>query len=229
MTVKKEENKTIRILLADDHSLFRQGLKKILDMEQDLAVCGEAQNGEEVVDKVRLLAPDVILMDINMPLLNGVEATKAVKEAKPEAKIVALTIHEDEEYLFEIIKGGAAGFLLKDVDTSTLVQAIREAFKGNCFIHPSITHKLLGEFTRLSRYSAKNIKADQEMETDLTGREKEILELMAQGYTNKEISQELYISEKTVKNHVSNVLRKMDVTDRTQAVITALKNGLVQM
>ncbi|ACB85890.1 response regulator [Natranaerobius thermophilus] len=224
-----DENKTIRILLADDHALFRQGLKKILDMEEDLAVCGEAQNGEEVVDKVKLLKPNIILMDINMPLLNGVEATKYVKEVSPETKVIALTIHEDEEYLFEIVKEGAAGFLLKDVETPTLVQAIQEVNKGNSFIHPTITHKLLGEFNRLAQNSPRNIKSDEAVQSELTGREKEILELMAQGYTNKEISKELYISEKTVKNHVSNILRKMDVTDRTQAVITALKCGVVQI
>ncbi|OWZ84909.1 response regulator [Natranaerobius trueperi] len=222
-------NNTIRILLADDHALFRQGLKKILELEDDMAVCGEAQNGEEVIDKVKLLTPTVVLMDINMPLLNGVEATREIKEIHPDIMIIALTIHEEEEYLFEIVKEGAAGFLLKDVETSTLVQAIREASKGNCFIQPTITRKLLNEFNRLSKQSAKVIKTDEIDLYELTIREKEILELMTQGFTNKEISKELYISEKTVKNHVSNILRKLEVSDRTQAVIFALKHGIVQL
>jgi len=227
--MENHKTKTIRILLADDHALFRQGLKKILELEKDMAICGEAQNGEEVIDKVKLLNPDVVLMDINMPLLNGVEATSNILADCPDVKIIALTIHEDEEYLFEIIKEGAAGFLLKDVETSTLSQAIREVSQGNCFIHPTITHKLLGEFNRLARNSAKILTSEKADECDLTVREKEILELMAQGYTNKEISNTLYISEKTVKNHVSNILRKLEVSDRTQAVITSLKRGIVQI
>lgn len=223
-----QNDDVIRILLADDHTLFRQGLKKILDLEEDMSVCGEAQNGEEVLEKVNQLEPHVVLMDINMPILNGVDATKAVKEARPDVNIIALTIHEDEEYLFEIVKEGASGFLLKDAETPTLVQAIKEVSKGNCFIHPTITYKLLGEFKRLAKNSRHLIK-DGEGETQLTSREKEILGLMAKGLTNREVSAELYISEKTVKNHVSNILRKLEVSDRTQAVITALRLGLVDI
>ncbi|UMZ75043.1 response regulator [Natranaerofaba carboxydovora] len=222
-----EQNAKIRVLIADDHSLFRNGLRKILELENDIAVCGEAKNGKEVVEKVNLLKPDVVLLDINMPLLSGVDATKEIKQKYDEVKIVILTIHADEEYLFETVKGGASGFLLKDVETPTLLQAIREVSEGKSFIHPSITPKLLGEFNRLATKSKDT--GTEVTDYELTTREKEILELMAKGYTNKKISKNLYISEKTVKNHVSNVLRKLDVSDRTQAVVTAVKLGLVDI
>lgn len=222
-----EKNAKIRVLIADDHSLFRNGLKKILELEQDIAVCGEAKDGKEVVEKVDLLTPDVVLLDINMPVLNGVDATKEIKANYEDVKVIILTIHADEEYLFETVKGGASGFLLKDVETPTLLQAIREVSGGKSYIHPSITPKLLGEFNRLASQTKDNNSPGSDYE--LTKREKEILELMAKGLTNKKISIHLYISEKTVKNHVSNVLRKLDVSDRTQAVVTAVKLGLVDI
>ncbi|UMZ75040.1 response regulator [Natranaerofaba carboxydovora] len=225
------QTNNIRVLLADDHILFRSGLKKIIDMENNLEVCGEAQNGEEVLEKVKLLKPDVVLMDINMPYINGVEATREVKESYPDVKIIALTIHDDEEYLFEIVKEGASGYLLKDVDTPTLARAIEEVANGNCFIHPNVTHKLLGGFNRLAKNSPGLIKGNNlsEEDCDLTIREREILGLLAKGYSNNDLSEELGISEKTVKNHVSSILRKLDVSDRTQAVVTAFKNGLVEL
>lgn len=222
-----DRGQKIRALIADDHSLFRDGLKKILELENDISVCGEAKDGEEVMEKVELLKPDVVLLDINMPLMNGVDATRQIKQDYEDVKIIILTIHDDEEYLFETVKGGATGFLLKDVETSTLLQAIREVFEGKSFIHPSITPKLLGEFNRLAtqpKNSDPNISG-----YELTKREKEILGLLARGYTNKKVSNYLYISEKTVKNHVSNILRKLDVSDRTQAVVTAVKLGMVDI
>lgn len=230
MIMKENEIKSCRILIADDHKLFREGIRKILELEEDMMVCGEAYDGEEVLEKVKLLKPGVILMDINMPSINGVEATRAVKEVYPDTEVIALTVHDDEEYLFEIVKEGASGFILKDVETSTLLEAIREVTKGNCYIQPSITTKLIGGFNRMA--NKPTVPGENEAPQNyygLTTRELEALELLAKGFSNYEISLELNISEKTVKNHVSNILRKLEVSDRTQAVVTALKLEIVEI
>ncbi|MDI3535251.1 MAG: two-component system, NarL family, response regulator DegU [Thermosediminibacterales bacterium] len=217
-------NKTIKVLIADDHALIRKGLKKILEMEHDILVTGEAQDGEEAVAKTKELNPDVVLMDINMPKLNGVEATRIFKQEGLRAGVVILTIHEDPEYLFEAVKAGALGFVLKDVEPEGLIKAVRAVYQGESYIQPSMTKELLSEFCRLSEK-----KADKQEKTKnaLTDRQLEVLKLIAQGLTNGEIADKLAISEKTVKNHVSSILRKLDVLDRTQAAIYAIKNNLI--
>lgn len=217
-------NKTIKVLIADDHALIRKGLKKILEMEHDILVTGEAQDGEEAVAKTKELNPDVVLMDINMPKLNGVEATRIFKQEGLRAGVVILTIHEDPEYLFEAVKAGALGFVLKDVEPEGLIKAVRAVYQGESYIQPSMTKELLSEFCRLSEK-----KADKREKTKnaLTDRQLEVLKLIAQGLTNGEIADKLAISEKTVKNHVSSILRKLDVLDRTQAAIYAIKNNLI--
>jgi len=213
----------VKLLLVDDHKLFREGLRRILELEPDLQVVGEAASGKAALAKLHECTPDVVLMDINMPELNGVEATRAIKERYPDMVVLVLSIHDDREYLLEVLKAGASGYLLKDVEPDRLVEAIRDVAKGGSIVHPGLTTKLIKELNRLS-----NPVADR-VESPLTEREGEILGLMASGLSNADIAKKVYISEKTVKNHVTNILRKLEVTDRTQAVIEGFKRGLVNI
>ncbi|OEF99757.1 DNA-binding response regulator [Vulcanibacillus modesticaldus] len=227
----------IRIILADDHQLFREGVKRIINLEEDMEVIAEFSDGTGVLNNYNGIKPDVILLDINMPHLNGVETTKKVKELYPEAKIMILSIHDDEGYVFETLRAGASGYLLKDMDAETLVEAIREISEGKAYIHPEVTGKVINEYRRLSLKEQNEglpekpvfIKNAVDWRAILTTREIEVLQLMAEGNSNRSIGEKLFISEKTVKNHVSNILQKMDVQDRTQAVITAIKNGWVNL
>lgn len=211
----------IRVLLVDDHPLLRQGLRKVLELDAGMTVVGEAGDGEEAVQLARRLQPEVILMDINLPGMNGIEVTRLIKGELPETKILALTIHDDDEYVLEMVRAGATGYLLKDVDPGGLVKAIRAAVRGEPYISPGIAGKVFGVLNRLTR------EGYQPSHKDLTSRERDVLELIAQGYSNKKIAKILSISEKTVKNHVTSILRKLGVQDRTQAAVYALKNKLV--
>lgn len=213
---------TIKILIADDHPMMRQGLKQILELEDDFIVIAQASNGEEVIQLAGLLKPDVILMDINMPVIDGIRATQKIRESGNQVKILYLTIHDDREYLFKALQSGAEGYVLKDAEPSMLINAIRDIYSGKTFIQPNMTMELVKEFNRVTLH-----EKDTALESALTPREQEVLGLIAEGMINKEIAQKLFISEKTVKNHVSNVLRKLDVSDRTQAVIYAFKNNLI--
>jgi len=213
----------IKVLLVDDHTLLRQGLRKLLELEPNLEVVGEAENGKEAILKTQELHPDVVLLDINMPGMNGVEATSLLKKFNPELKIIILTIHKDDEYVFEAIKAGASGYLLKDVDTQELVRAVEAAFRGESTVDPAIAARLFKEFSRISKGGGESAQ------DSLTEREKEILRLLVQGLSNRDIAENLFISEKTVKNHISNIFRKLEVNDRTQAVVKALKLGMVKL
>jgi DNA-binding NarL/FixJ family response regulator len=213
---------TIKILIADDHPMMRQGLKQILELEDDFIVVAQASNGEEVVQLAGLLKPHVILMDINMPVMDGIRATQKIRESGNQVKILYLTIHDDREYLFKALQSGAEGYVLKDAEPSMLVNAIRDICSGKTFIQPNMTMELVKEFNRVTLH-----EKDAAAENNLTPREQEVLGLIAEGMINKEIAHKLFISEKTVKNHVSNLLRKLDVSDRTQAVIYAFKNNLI--
>lgn len=210
----------IRVLIADDHSMLRQGLKQILDLENDIIVIAQAANGEEAIKQAREFKPDVILMDINMPGMNGLQAIKELKEEKTQSKIIVLTIHQDREYLFKTLQMGAEGYVLKDAEPSVLIEAIRSVFRGQSFIQPNMTKELVKEFNRVTLH-----EKDKNNENSLTSREVEVLELIAEGMINKEIAKQLYISEKTVKNHVSNIFKKLNVSDRTQAAIYAFKHN----
>lgn len=210
----------ISVIIADDHALIRQGLGKILSLEQRLTVVAEASDGCEAVEMTRRYQPSVVLMDINMPVMNGLEATRLIKEEFPAIGVIALTIHDDEEYIFEMVNAGVSGYVLKDVDAESLLDAVKCVAEGNSIIHPSITAKLLGEFKRLSR-------SDGEKPVELTAREIEVLESIVQGLSNKEIGDKLFISEKTVKNHITNIFRKLEVNDRTQAAVFAIKHNIV--
>lgn len=211
----------IRVLIADDHALMRQGLKKILEMEKDITVVGEAVDGSDALEKAKALQPQVVLMDINMPGVNGVEAIRAFKKEGVNCGIIILTIHDDPEYLFEGIRAGAMGFVLKDVEPDSLINAVRAVSRGESYIQPNMTKELISEFNRLSE---KNARKDDD---HLTKREREVLTHIANGLSNSEIAEKLVISEKTVKNHVSSILRKLNVMDRTQAAIYAIKNKLI--
>jgi len=211
----------INILIADDHSLIRQGLKQILELEKDITVVAQASNGSEAVQLAKEFRPDVILMDINMPGTNGLQAIKEIKQEKIESRIIVLTIHEDREYLFKTLQMGAEGYVLKDAEPSVLIDAIRNVFIGQSYIQPNMTMELVKEFNRVTMYEKQ--KHD---ENNLTFREIEVLELIAEGMINKEIAKQLFISEKTVKNHVSSIFRKLKVSDRTQAAIYAFKHNI---
>jgi two-component system response regulator DegU len=228
----------IRILLIDDHKIFREGVKRVVEMEDDFTVVGEGGDGSEALELVKQLNPDVILMDINMPKMNGVEATEAILKHSPESKIIILSIHDEEAYVYKTLQSGANGYLLKEMDIDSLVEAIRVVSRGGAYVHPKVTGKLIDEFRKIrseyERTVGQNNPSIQVSEYRipyhlLTKRECEVLQLMAEGRSNKAIGDLLFISEKTVKNHVSNILQKMRVTDRTQAVVEAIKHGWVKL
>jgi len=233
--------RNIKLVLADDHQLFREGVKRILNMETDLEVVGECGDGIQVIELCNTLNPDIVLMDINMPVENGVIATGKLKEIFPEIKIIILSIHDDESYVFETLRKGASGYLLKDMEAESLINAIRSVVAGHAYIHPKVTGKLINQLRRMTYLDEVGVvgagAAPKEagvkyIHTDnspLTRREAEVLRLMAEGKSNKMIGEFLFISEKTVKNHVSSILQKMEVDDRTQAVIVAIKNGWVTL
>ncbi len=219
----------IRVLIADDHALLREGLRRVLEFESEIEVVGEAADGLQAVERARELLPDVVVLDINMPGLDGIEVTRRIKRECPAAQIVVLTIHDDDQYVFEVVKAGAQGYVLKDIEPGQIVEAIKTVRRGESFIPSNLMSKVLGEFKRMSGELAAGVAAHDPgvEEGRLTEREREILRAIAQGLTNREIADRFYISEKTVKNHVSNLLRKLHLTDRTQAAIYAIKNKLV--
>lgn len=220
-----------KIVLIDDHVLFREGVKRILDFEDSFEVVAEGDDGEQALDLVSQYKPDVVLMDINMPNLNGVQATKKIFAKYPEVKVIILSIHDDENYVTHALKSGANGYLLKEMDSEALIEAIKIVSEGGSYLHPKVTHNLVKEFQRLSNVESGSIE-DIEYRKPLhllTRRECEVLQLLADGKSNRGISEHLFISEKTVKNHVSNILQKMNVNDRTQAVVMAIRNGWVEV
>jgi len=209
----------LRIMIADDHSIVREGLKQLLEIEGEFEVVGQAANGVEVIEKIDAMNPDVLLLDINMPGMNGLQTIKELKAQGNDIKIVILTIHDDREYLMETMQNGAAGYILKDTDATSLYKAIKSAAAGEPYIQPKLAEALV--------YEMENPKeAVKKLENDLSSRESEVLELIAEGLNNKEIGDRLAISEKTVKNHVSSIFRKLDIYDRTQAAIYVYKHNL---
>lgn len=218
----------IKLLIVDDQALFREGLSTLLSVWDDLEVVGEASNGQEALHATAQLAPDVILMDIRMPILDGVAATRRLHADHPQAKVIMLTTFDDDEYVFEGLRAGAVGYLLKDVASDKLVEAIRAAARGDSFLEPSVAAKVVAELTRLQASPTSDSRASrQPLAEPLSERELEILGLIATGASNKEIAAQLYIAEGTVKNHVTNILGKMDVRDRTQAALLGKELGLI--
>ncbi len=204
--------------------MVRQGLRQLLSLETDLEVAGEAQDGNEVLELVNTVRPDVILMDLNLPGKNGIELTKELKANFPEINILALTIDNDQSHVSKIIKAGASGYVLKDIDPDTLYEAIRVVSKGDAYIQPCLLTKLLNEFRQFMNEEKTTVLPE---ELGLTQRELEIVSYIASGNSNKDIAEKLFISEKTVKNHVSSILKKMALEDRTQVAVYAYRKGLV--
>jgi len=215
---------TIRLLLVDDQRLMRDGLRILLELETDFDVVGEAENGVQALEAYRQLSPDVILMDIRMPEMDGVEATRRLRASEPNAKIIILTTFDDNEYVFEGLRAGALGYLLKDVSGDELADAIRKVAAGGSMIEPSVARKVVAEFARLAPATPE---ANEDLIEPLSDREIEILKLVSQGLTNKEIANKLFLAEGTVKNYVTSILQKIDVRDRTQAAIRARELGLL--
>lgn len=226
---------TTKIVIIDDHQLFREGVKRILDFEPSFEVVAEGNDGIEAVELVEKNHPDVVLMDINMPNINGVEATRQLIEEFPDAKVIILSIHDDENYVTHALKTGASGYLLKEMDADDLIEAVKVVAAGGSYLHPKVTHNLVKEFRRLSAEQSGGVNQyvlQAEIRRPLhllTRRECEVLQLLADGKSNRGIGEALFISEKTVKNHVSNILQKMNVNDRTQAVVEAIKKGWVEV
>lgn len=214
----------IRILLVDDQSLFREGLHTLLSVQAGFEVVGEAANGEEALRIAVTLRPDVVLMDVRMPLLDGVSATKRLRSILPDCHVLVLTTFDDDEYVFEALRAGAIGYLLKDAQSEKLFEAIRSASRGESFLQPAVASKVVAEFARLTGKPASHL---QPLTDPLSEREKEILLLVAAGASNREIAMQLVIAEGTVKNHVTNILGKLGVSDRTQAALKARELGFV--
>jgi len=208
----------IKVLLVDDQGLIRQGLKALLELETDIEIVGEAENGEIAVNLVAQLQPDVVLMDIRMPIMDGVAATKEIQQRFADPKILVLTTFDDDEYVTAALQNGAMGYLLKDTPSEELAVAIRAVHKGYTQLGPGIVKKLLNQFPNGRQIQSQPVPPNL---TELTPREKEVLKLIATGASNREIAQELYISEGTVKNHVTNILNRLNLRDRTQAAIIA--------
>ena len=214
----------IRVMLVDDHNLLREGLAGIIASQTDMQVVGQAEDGLEALVKARRLRPDLILMDIQMPGCDGLETTRLIKSELPNTKIVILTVRDDDEKLFEAIRSGANGYLLKNIASSELLSMLRGALQGEAAISPAMAGRMLAEFRRLSQ-----VQHEQPAEegSDLTQRETQVLSLVAQGRTDKEISERLSISVYTVKSHLRNILSKLQVSNRRQAAQQARRTGLV--
>jgi DNA-binding NarL/FixJ family response regulator len=214
----------IKILLVDDQSLFREGLRTLLSVRPDFDVVAEAGNGEEALRYVAQYRPNVVLMDLRMPVMDGVTTTRRLHEMYPECKVIVLTTFDDDEDIFEGMRAGAVGYLLKDVSSEKLFEAIHATSRGEYFLLPSITAKVMAEFSRLSRPAPK---LEMELVDPLSNREVEILRLVSTGLSNKEIADKLVIAEGTVKNHLTNILAKLAAKDRMQAVIKARDLGII--
>jgi DNA-binding NarL/FixJ family response regulator len=216
--------KPIRILLVDDQALFREGLRTLLSVQADFEVVGEAGNGAEAIRLARSLLPSVVLMDLQMPVLDGVAATRRLHEEQADCRVIVLTTFDDDEMVFDGLRAGAVGYLLKDAPSEKLAEAIRVAARGETFLQPSVAAKVVAEFARLS---GKTKRAVGSVLEPLSERELEILRLIAQGASNREIAAALFLAEGTVKNHVTNILGKLGARDRTQAAIKAKDLGLM--
>jgi DNA-binding NarL/FixJ family response regulator len=222
----REPADAIRVMIVDDHALFRRGLQMVLEGEPDIDVVAEASDGHEAIEKAEQAAPDVVLMDVRMPKRSGIEATRVIKDTLPSTKILMLTISDEEADLYEAIKAGASGYLLKEISIDEVSGAVRSVFQGQSLISPSMASKLLTEFA--SMVKRKDERA-QVPGPRLTDRELEVLKLVAKGMNNRDIGNELFISENTVKNHVRNILEKLHLHSRMEAVVYAVREKLLDI
>ncbi len=225
-STEKGTDERLRVLIVDDHALFRRGLQMVLRQEEDIDVVGEAGDGHEAVDKAQELMPDVVLMDVRMPGQSGIKATEQIKDLLPHAKILMLTISDEEADLYDAIKAGASGYLLKEISIDEVADAVRSVSSGQSRISPSMASKLLTEFAAMSK------RADERQQLPaprLTEREMEVLKLVAQGMNNRDIAKELFISENTVKNHIRNILEKLHLHSRMEAVVYAVREKLLEI
>ena len=218
----------IRTLIVDDHALFRRGLEIVLVTEPDIEVVGQAGDGTEAVDRASEFLPDVVLMDVKMPRSSGIEACRAIKDVAPSAKIIILTMSDEEEDLFEAIRAGASGYLLKDIPLDEVAEAVRAVHGGQSLISPSMAGKLLSEFATLARRD-QDERPQQVPAPKLTDREMQVLKLVARGMNNRDIAKELFISDNTVKNHVRNILEKLQIHSRMEAVMVAVREKLIEL
>jgi len=219
-------DETLKVLIVDDHALFRRGLQMVLKQEDDIEVVGEAGDGHEAVEKATELMPDVVLMDVRMPRRSGIEATEQIKDLLPHVKILMLTISDEEADLYDAIKAGASGYLLKEISIDEVADAIRSVWAGQSRISPSMASKLLTEFAAISKRAEER---QQLPAPRLTEREMEVLKLVAQGMNNRDIAKELFISENTVKNHIRNILEKLHLHSRMEAVVYAVREKLLEI
>ena len=220
----------IKILIADDHALLRQGIKRVLNFEEDFEVVGEAEDGQETLARTLVLQPDILLLDLNMPGLSGLEVTRQLQAAKSRTKIIVLTIHDSDNYVLELLKNGALGYLLKDVEPTMLIKAIHVVNEGNAFVYPKLAERIFGGLSESDDVNEKAREMWRESRSErLTAREMDVLSCIAKGFSNQDIAQALFVSEKTVKNHLTNIFRKLNVNDRTQALIYVLKHKIMTL
>jgi two-component system response regulator NreC len=211
----------ISVLIADDHTIVRSGVRLLLEAEPDIRVVGEALNGREALELTESLQPDIVLMDITMPEMDGLEATRQLKARFPHIHVLVLTMHRSDDYFFEMLKAGASGYILKGAKTSELINAVRVVQQGEIFLYPSMTQKLVQGYIQLAEW-------DNESEPSLSPREKEIFQLLAEGYSNKEIAEKLVISPSTVHSHRGNIMEKLGLGNRRDLIQYARKQGLIQ-
>ncbi len=210
----------IKVLVVDDHAIVRQGVTMVLETDPDIQVVGEAASGEEAIERVRELEPDVVVMDVGMPGLSGFEATRRIRESHPEVNVLALTVHDDEAYVFQMLQAGAVGYVLKRAGAQDVIGAVKAAQRGEALLHPTVANLLIRDY--LARAERGEAPKDQ-----ISGREREILKLIAEGRTSKEIAEMLYLSVKTVQAHRANLMRKLGLHDRVELVKYAIRKGII--
>ena len=211
----------IRLMIVDDHAIVRQGLIKLIEMANDFKVVAEGSNGREAIELVNIHRPDIVLMDLNMPDMDGIEACRRITQCDADAKVIALTVCEEIDRITEALAAGAKGYILKNTDLESLARIIKDVYEGKAYIDPAVATGLIDRYTSFAR------QAETRDASPLSGRETEVLVLVSKGKTNREIAGELFISEKTVKNHVTSILRKLDVSDRTEACVVAMKRNII--
>ena len=214
----------IRVLLAEDHTIVRKGLRSLLDAESDIQVVGEAENGREAIDKVEELRPDIVVMDITMPGLNGLEATRQIKKRFPDVQILILTVHTSEEYVVQILRAGASGYLVKQAAPTELISAIQAASRGEAFLSPSISKKVVEDYVQRAGVTAESDSLQR-----LTAREREVLQLIAEGYSTREIAEQLHISVKTAETHRAHLIEKLGIHSTAELTQYAIRKGVISL